>query len=110
MLFDQLVGAGCVARIVAAWVGNVSAGLGHNYRRAVEKRIPAPIAVLDHSNRTLAFGLEAAARGIPYLPTRSLLGTDLLRSNPTFIAFTKRAAPSRATASGSSGGCTAWAH
>src|SRR5437660_321035 len=34
MLFDQLVGAGCVRRIVAAWVGNVSAGLGHNYRRA----------------------------------------------------------------------------
>ncbi|MGH9366160.1 MAG: CoA-transferase, partial [Thermoanaerobaculia bacterium] len=35
MLFDQLVGAGCVRRVVAAWVGNVSAGLGHNYRRAV---------------------------------------------------------------------------
>src|SRR5215510_13988027 len=57
MLFDQLVGAGCVARIVAAWVGNVSAGLGHNYRRAVEKGIPASLAVLDHSNLTLAFGL-----------------------------------------------------
>ena len=42
MLFDQLVGAGCVRRIIAAWVGNVSAGLGHNYRRAVEKGVPAP--------------------------------------------------------------------
>ncbi|HXW77224.1 MAG TPA: hypothetical protein VEJ20_07435, partial [Candidatus Eremiobacteraceae bacterium] len=29
MLFDQLIGAGCVAAIRAAWVGNVSAGLGH---------------------------------------------------------------------------------
>src|SRR5215471_15620960 len=28
MLFDQLVGAGCVARVCAAWVGNVSEGLG----------------------------------------------------------------------------------
>ena len=27
ILFDQLIGAGCVARIQAAWVGNVSAGL-----------------------------------------------------------------------------------
>src|SRR6266487_4662496 len=35
MLFDQLIGAGCVRRVTAAWVGNVSAGLGHNYRRAV---------------------------------------------------------------------------
>jgi glutaconate CoA-transferase, subunit A len=88
MLFDQLVGAGCVSRIIAAWVGNVSAGLGHNYRRAVEKGIPAPIEVEDHSNLTLAFALEAAALGIPYLPTRSLLGTDLLESNPTFRTST----------------------
>ncbi len=29
MLFDQLVGAGCVARIVAAWVGNLTPGPGH---------------------------------------------------------------------------------
>jgi len=35
MQFDQLIGAGCVRKIVAAWVGNVAAGLGHNYRRAV---------------------------------------------------------------------------
>ena len=84
MLFDQLVGAGCVRRIIAAWVGNVSAGLGHNYRRAVEKGVPAPLEVQDHSNLTLAFALQAAALGIPYLPTRSLLGTDLLQSNPTF--------------------------
>src|SRR5262249_34583339 len=30
-LFDQLIGAGCVARVCAAWVGNVSEGLGHCY-------------------------------------------------------------------------------
>ncbi len=84
MLFDQLIGAGCVSRVVAAWVGNVSAGLGHNYRRAVEKQVPAPLEVLDHSNLTIAFALQAAALGVPYLPARSLLGTDLPRSNPTF--------------------------
>ena len=84
ILFDQLIGAGCVRRVIAAWVGNVSAGLGHNYRRAVEQRIPAPIEVLDHSNLTIAFALQAAALGVPYLPARSLLGTDLPRANPTF--------------------------
>ena len=26
ILFDQLIGAGCVRRVIAAWVGNVSAG------------------------------------------------------------------------------------
>jgi glutaconate CoA-transferase subunit A len=83
MLFDQLIGAGCVRRVIAAWVGNVSAGLGYNYRRAVEKQTPAPLEVLDHSNLTIAFALQAAALGVPYLPARSLLGTDLPRANPT---------------------------
>src|SRR5262245_30160905 len=84
MLFDQLIGAGCVGRVIAAWIGNVSAGLGHNYRRAVEQGVPAPVDVQDHSNLSLAFALQAAALGIPYLPMRSLLGTGLLVSNPTF--------------------------
>ena len=86
ILFDQLIGAGCVRRVIAAWVGNVSAGLGHNYRRAVEKQLPGPLEVQDHSNLTIGFALQAAALGVPYLPTRSLLGTDLPRSNPTFKA------------------------
>jgi glutaconate CoA-transferase, subunit A len=84
MLFDQLVAAGCVRRIQAAWVGNVSGGLGHNYRRAVERGIPHPIEVEDHSNLTMAAALQAGALGAPYIPTRSLLGTGLLYSNPGF--------------------------
>lgn len=82
ILFDQLIGAGCVGKIVAAWVGNVSAGLGHNFRRAMEEGIPHPIILEDHSNFTIALGLLAAALGSPYIPTRTLLGTDILKTNP----------------------------
>jgi glutaconate CoA-transferase subunit A len=81
MLFDQLIGAGCARKVTAAWVGNVSAGLGHNYRRAVEQGLPHRLEVEDHSNFTMALGLEAGAIGAPYIPTRSLLGTGLLASN-----------------------------
>jgi glutaconate CoA-transferase subunit A len=81
-LFDQMIGAGCAARVQAAWVGNVSAGLGHNFRRAVEASIPCPLEVHDYSNFTFALALQAAAQGAPFLPTRSALGTDLLRTNP----------------------------
>ncbi len=84
VLFDQLIGAGCVARFVGAWVGNVSSGLGHNYRRAAEQGIPRPIAVEDHSNFTIAQALLAATLGAPYIPTRSLLGTSFLDSNERF--------------------------
>jgi glutaconate CoA-transferase subunit A len=84
ILFDQLIAGSCVRRIQAAWVGNVSAGLGHNYRRAVERGVPHPVEVEDHSNLTIAAALQAGAMGAPYLPTRSLLGTGLLDSNPSF--------------------------
>lgn len=84
ILFDQLVGAGCVRRVIAAWVGNVSEGLGHNYRRACEQGVPAPLEVEDHTNLSLAMALLAGSIGAPYIPTHSLLGTGLLDSNPHF--------------------------
>src|SRR5438552_16861885 len=82
MLFDQLIGAGCVRRVTAAWVGNVSAGLGHNYRRAVEHGVPRSLELEEHSNFSVGLGLQAAAMGVPFLPTRTLLGSDLARDNP----------------------------
>jgi len=74
--FDQLIGAGCVRMIIASWVGNVAAGLGHNYRRAAEAGIPKPIEIEEHSNFTIGLGLQAAASGVPFLPTRSIRGSD----------------------------------
>jgi glutaconate CoA-transferase subunit A len=82
--FDQLIGAGCVAQVSAAWVGNVSAGLAHAYRRAMEEGVPRRIRVRDHSNFTIAQALLAGALGAPYLPTRTLLGSDIPRANGTF--------------------------
>jgi glutaconate CoA-transferase subunit A len=74
--FDQLIGAGCVKKIIASWVGNVAAGLGHNYRRAAESAVPNAIEIEDHSNFTIGLGLQAAATGLPFLPTRSIQGSD----------------------------------
>jgi len=83
-LFDQLIGAGCVRKVIAAWVGNVSAGLGHNYRRACEQGIPHRLEVSDHSNFTVSLALLAGGLGAPYIPTYSLLGTDIPGTNPGF--------------------------
>lgn len=83
ILFDQLIGAGCVSKVVAAWVGNVSAGLGHNYRRACEQGIPHRLQVWDHSNFTISLALLAGGLGAPYIPTYSLLGSDLPKTNPS---------------------------
>ncbi|HXN77459.1 MAG TPA: CoA-transferase [Candidatus Dormibacteraeota bacterium] len=85
-LFDQLIGAGCVRQVTAAWVGNVSEGLGHCYRRACEERIPRSLEVRDHSNFSISLALWAAAWNVPTLPTRSLLGSDILHTNPGVVA------------------------
>jgi len=84
MLFDQMIGGGCVSRVRAAWVGNVSTGIGYHLRRAVELGRPQPLEMEDHSNFTIALGLQAAALGVPYLPARTLLGSHIIRDNPAF--------------------------
>jgi glutaconate CoA-transferase subunit A len=85
MLFDQLIGAGCVRKIRAAWVGNVITGSGYNFRRAVEQ---GRLEVEDHSILTLTSALTAGKLGIPFLPTRTALGSDLYKTNTALKSFT----------------------
>jgi glutaconate CoA-transferase subunit A len=87
ILFDQMIGAGCVSRVMAAWVGNVSAGVGYCYRRAVERNIPRRIEVVDYSNFTIALALHAGAMGVPFMPTYATLGSDLLKKNGNLREF-----------------------
>lgn len=78
ILFDQIIGAGCVRKIRAAWVGNVITGSCYNFRRAVES---GSLEMEDHSNLTLAMALRASAMGVPFMPARTALGSDLFKTN-----------------------------
>src|ERR1700746_2415940 len=78
ILFDQMIAAGCVDRIIAAWVGNVMMGSAYNFRRAVEQ---GHIKITNMSNFTIALALQARAMGVPFLPTWSALGSDVARDN-----------------------------
>ena len=82
MAFDQLIGAGSVAGVIAAWVGNVAGGSGYNFRRAYEQGIPRRIAMEDHSNFTVGLALKAAAMGLPFLPTFTGIGGDIVLAHP----------------------------
>jgi glutaconate CoA-transferase subunit A len=81
ILFDQLIGAGCVEKVIAAWVGNVMMGSAYNFRRAVEQE---GMRVVNMTNFTVALALQAGAMGIPFLPTRTALGSDVARENEFF--------------------------
>ena len=87
ILFDQMIGAGCVSRVMAAWVGNASAGLGYCFRRAVEQAIPNAIETMDYTNFTIAMALHAGALGVPFMPTYAALGSDILKSNGNLREF-----------------------
>ena len=81
ILFDQLIGAGCVEKVIAAWVGNVMMGSAYNFRRAVEQD---GMKVFNMTNFTVALALQAGAMGVPFLPTRTALGSDTTKGNHFF--------------------------
>jgi glutaconate CoA-transferase subunit A len=81
ILFDQLIGAGWVKEVIAAWVGNVMMGSAYNFRRAVEHE---GLKVTNLTNFTVALALQAGAMGVPFLPTLSGLGSDVPRDNEYF--------------------------
>ena len=81
ILFDQMIAAGCVEQVIAAWVGNVMMGSAYNFRRAVEQ---GGLKVVNLSNFAVALALQAAAMGVPFLPTRTALGSDVARGNEFF--------------------------
>lgn len=79
---DQMIGAGCVEQVIAAWVGNVMMGSAYNFRREVEG---GRVKVTNLTNFTVSLALQAAAMGVPFLPTRTALGSDVARDNPFFL-------------------------
>ncbi len=84
MLFDQMIGSGCVKKVIAAWVGNVIMGVGYNLRRAVEEGIPREVEIEDYTNFTISLALHAGSLGIPFIPTKSLLGTGMIAAGQPF--------------------------
>ncbi|HET9284198.1 MAG TPA: CoA-transferase [Candidatus Angelobacter sp.] len=88
ILFDQLIGGGCVKDVVAAWVGNVMMGSAYNFRRATEQENPGTpgekLRVFNMTNFTLALALQAGAMGVPFLPTRTAMGSDVPKGNHFF--------------------------
>lgn len=78
MAVDWLAAAGCIDRFVGAAVSMEQFGLAQRYRKAVES---ARVRVEELSETALNARLGAGARNLPFLPTRGLIGTDLIDVN-----------------------------
>src|SRR5881397_3876126 len=77
ILFDQLIGAGCVEKVIAAWVGNVMMGQAYNFRRTVEED---GMQVFNLTNFSLALALQAGAMGVPFFPQKPRWGATPLKA------------------------------
>lgn len=82
---DMLIGAGCVRKVIAPYVGaELYAPIGHCWRRAAES---GEVEVYETTEYLLYTGLEAAARGLGFMPWRGGVGTSVPALNPDYVEF-----------------------
>jgi glutaconate CoA-transferase subunit A len=81
VIYDQLIGAGCVSKLIFSWGGNPGVGSLHRFRDAVENDWPAPLAVEEHAHAGMAAAYAAGAAGLPFGLLRGYLGSDLPKYN-----------------------------
>lgn len=72
---DLLAGGGCVRRIVSSGGSLDRFGPLHAVNRGV---LAGEIQADEYSNLAITLRLHAGALGLPFLPTRSMLGSELL--------------------------------
>ena len=80
---DILIGAGCLKRWEGAYLSHGVPGLSRNFRRSVQQGIPHRLEVEECSNYAMSLRFLAGALNVPFLPTKSLLGSDILTYNRT---------------------------
>jgi glutaconate CoA-transferase subunit A len=83
MSADLLIGAGCVAEVETSAVSLGEAGLAPRFTEAVEKN---SILVKDATCPAIHAGLQAAEKGVPYLPVFGITGSDLMKQRKEWKA------------------------
>src|SRR4026209_1677471 len=82
LIYEQLIGAGCVKKLVFSWAGNPGAGPLYALRRAVEENIPHALELDEYSHFGMVARFTAGAGKLPFFPLRNYMGSDLPRVNP----------------------------
>ena len=77
---DMLIAAGCVRKVISYYAGGgFGVAVAPSFRRAVER---GEVEVWECEEGILTSGLEAAGKGLPFLPWRGGVGTSLPELNP----------------------------
>ena len=76
---DILIGAGCVREVETSAVTLGEAGLAPRFTEAAEK---GSLKILDATCPMIHTGLQATEKGVPFMPLRGVLGSDLVKEHP----------------------------
>ncbi len=88
VIYDQLIGAGLVKKLIFSWGGNPGVGSLHRFRDAVENGWPRPLELDEHSHAGMANRYVAGASGLPFAVLRGYRGTDLACGSGTISTVT----------------------
>ena len=82
LIYDQMIGAGMVRKLVFSYVGNPGVGLLRRVRDAVENDWPSELEIEEHSHSAIAHAYEAGASGLPCAVFKGYVGAGLTEVNP----------------------------
>jgi glutaconate CoA-transferase subunit A len=88
IIYDQMIGAGCAAKLVFSWGGNPGVGSLHRLRDAVENGWPGKLEIEEHSHAAMANAYDAGAAGLPCAVFRGYKGAELKRVNANIETVT----------------------
>jgi glutaconate CoA-transferase subunit A len=81
LIYDQLIAAGCVRKIVFSWAGNPGVGPLYGLRRAVEKGIPKQIEIEEYTHFGMVARFVAGAAKLPFMHLNTFTGSTLPKKN-----------------------------
>ncbi len=81
---DLLIGAGCVAEVQTSAVTLGEAGTAPRFVAAVAA---GTISVIDATCPAIHTMLQAAEKGVPFMPLRGVLGSDLVAHRPDWMVI-----------------------
>jgi len=79
LALDMLMGAGCVSKAITSYVWNPLPRPAHGFVRAVREDLPRRVDLQEFSLLSLTLAYFAGALDLPYIPTRTMIGSDLLK-------------------------------
>ena len=66
LIYDQMIGAGCVKKLIFSWGGNPGVGSLHRFRDAYQNSWPNKIEIEEHTHAGLTNRYVAGASGIGF--------------------------------------------